>query len=219
VIRVMLVDDHPVVRAGLRSMIDREPDLVVVAEAADGAQALVALESLESIGAVDEAAGAVDVVLMDLQMPIVDGVAATARIAARRDPPPVLVLTTYDTDADILRAIEAGATGYLLKDAPPDELCRAVRSAAAGQAVFHATVASRVLGHMRNPDRAGLSAREIEILSLVAQGLANRQIAAQIYLSEATVKTHLVHIFDKLGVDNRTAAVAAGVDRGIIRLR
>jgi len=222
VIRVMLVDDHPVVRAGLRSMIDSEPDLVVVAEAADGEQALLALEELESIDAVDavdDAAGAVDVVLMDLQMPLVDGVAATARIAARPDPPPVLVLTTYDTDADILRAIEAGATGYMLKDAPPDELCRAVRSAAAGQAVFHATVASRVLGHMRNPDPAGLSAREIEILTLVAQGLANRQIAAQIYLSEATVKTHLVHIFDKLGVDNRTAAVAAGVDRGIIRLR
>lgn len=212
-INVMLVDDHPVVRAGLRSMLDAEPDISVVAEAADGHEALTTLAERSASTA------AVDVVLMDLQMPILDGADATAHIAALSNPPRVLVLTTYDTDTDILRAIEAGATGYMLKDAPSDELCRAVRSAASGQAVFHPTVATRVLGNIRHADHNTLSDREVEMLNHLARGLSNRQIATELYLSEATVKTHLVHIFDKLHVDNRTAAVAAGVQRGIIRLR
>jgi DNA-binding NarL/FixJ family response regulator len=207
-IRVLVVDDHPVVRAGLQALLRAETDIAVVGEAADGREAVALVEAND-----------VDVVLTDLQMPEMDGVAATAALRARPDPPAVLVLTTYDTDADITRAIEAGATGYLLKDAPPDELLWAVRAAAAGQAVFAPAVAARVLDQIRTPARPSLSGREIEILGHVAAGSSNKQIAAALYLSEATVKTHLVHIYDKLGVDSRTAAVAAAVDKGILRMR
>lgn len=212
-IRILIVDDHPVVRTGLHAMLDTQEEFTVVGEAADGIEALTLVEQASDSGE------PVDVVLMDLQMPELDGVATTTEIRSVEGAPQVLVLTTFDTDADILRAIEAGATGYLLKDAPPEELFRAIKLAAAGQAVFDPAVATRVLSSMRAPTTQSLSARETEIIGLVAQGLSNKQAASQLFLSEATIKTHLVHIFEKLGVDSRTAAVAAAVDRGIIRMR
>ncbi len=212
-IHVLIVDDHPVVRSGLHAMLDSQDDVTVVGEAVNGHQALAAIER-------DAQAGrTIDVVLMDLQMPELDGVAATTEIRKMADAPHVLVLTTYDTDTDILRAVEAGAIGYLLEDSPPDELFRALRLAATGQAVFDPAVATRVLNQMRSPNAQHLSPRETEIIGLIAQGLSNKQAATQLYLSEATVKTHLVHIFEKLGVDSRTAAVATAVDRGLIRMR
>ncbi|MDH6127058.1 response regulator transcription factor [Kitasatospora sp. GP82] len=210
-IRVLLVDDHPVVRRGLRAMVDDLPDVVAVGEAAEGAEALRLLESPDS------ALGRPDVVLMDLQMGAgMHGVEATRRITALPDPPAVLILTTYSTDADILAAVEAGATGYLLKDAPPEELAAAVHAAARGEAVLAPPVAARLLGRVR-AGRPTLSPREAEILRLLAEGLANRQISKRLFISEATVKTHLVHIYDKLGVDSRTAAIAAGLTSGLIR--
>ena len=207
-IRLLIVDDHPVVRAGLRALLGTQADLDVVGEAADGEAAVDEARRLRP-----------DVVLMDLQMPGIDGVAATARLRATEGAPQVVVLTTYDTDADIMRAIEAGALGYLLKDAPLDDLHRAIRAAAAGQAVFDPSVAERVLHRVHQPAGRALTPREVEILDLVAEGLTNRQLAARLYLSEATVKTHLVHIFEKLGAGSRTGAVAAAVERGIIRMR
>ncbi|QGK69940.1 response regulator [Allosaccharopolyspora coralli] len=207
-VRLLLVDDHPVVRRGLRAMFDDRDDMTVVAEAADGQQALDVLSETT-----------VDLVLMDLQMGAgMDGVTATRRITELPDSPQVLVLTTYDTDADILAAVEAGATGYMLKDAPPEQLCDAVRAAARGQTALAPDVAARLLGRLRTPKPA-LSNREVEILRLLARGLSNRALSKELFISEATVKTHLVHIYDKLGVDNRTAAIAAALDHGIIRTR
>lgn len=207
-IRVLLVDDHPVVRRGLRAMVDDLPELTAVGEAADGAEALRVLEGLEQRP---------DVVLMDLQMGAgMHGVEATRRITALPDPPTVLILTTYSTDADILAAVEAGATGYLLKDAPPEEVAAAVRAAARGETVLAPPVAARLLGRVR-AGRPTLSPREAEILQLLALGLANKQISKRLFISEATVKTHLVHIYDKLGVDSRTAAIASGLTSGLIR--
>ncbi|MGH3440334.1 MAG: response regulator [Sciscionella sp.] len=205
-IRLLLADDHPVVRAGLRAVLDTEPDFQVVAEAASAEQA-VELAATELV----------DVVLMDLRFGAgMPGSEATAAITARPDAPRVLVLTTYDTDADILAAVEAGATGYLLKDAPPEELAAAVRTAAAGQSALAPTIAHRLMDRMRTPGTA-LSLRETEVLRLVADGLSNQQISTQLFLSQATVKSHLVHVYGKLGVDSRTAAVAVAVDRGLIR--
>ncbi|HEY7858748.1 MAG TPA: response regulator transcription factor [Candidatus Nanopelagicales bacterium] len=205
-IRLLMADDHPVVRAGLRAVLEAEPDLVVIAEAATAEQA-VALAAQETV----------DVVLMDLQFGDgMGGVQATAAITAREGGPRVLVLTTYDTDADILAAIEAGATGYLLKDAPPEELLAAVRTAAAGQSALAPAIAHRLIDRMRTPGTA-LSRRETEVLELVAAGLSNAQISKELYLSQATVKSHLVHIYAKLGVDSRTAAVAAAKAGGLIR--
>ncbi|MFI9274218.1 response regulator [Kitasatospora sp. NPDC052896] len=207
-IRVLLVDDHPVVRRGLRAMLDELPGLTAVGEAADGAAALRLLAEPDDRP---------DVVLMDLQMGDgMHGVEATRRINALPDPPAVLILTTYSTDADILAAVEAGATGYLLKDAPPEEVAAAVRAAARGETVLAPPVAARLLGRVR-AGRPTLSPREVEILQLLAAGLANRQISKRLFISEATVKTHLVHIYDKLGVDSRTAAIAAGLASGLIR--
>ncbi|MEV4614728.1 response regulator transcription factor [Kitasatospora sp. NPDC049258] len=207
-ITVLLVDDHPVVRRGLRAMVDDFPDITAVGEAADGAEALRRLAELERRP---------DVVLMDLQMgPGMHGVEATRRITALPDPPAVLILTTYSTDADILAAVEAGATGYLLKDAPPQEVAAAVHAAARGETVLAPPVAARLLGRVRS-GRPSLSPRETEILRLLAEGLANRQISRRLFISEATVKTHLVHIYDKLGVDSRTGAIAAGLGSGLIR--
>ncbi|MEY9912623.1 DNA-binding NarL/FixJ family response regulator [Catenulispora sp. MAP12-49] len=212
-IRVLLVDDHPVVRRGLCAVLDDLPEIERVGEAADGAEALRLLDRAEA-----EGAPAPDLVLMDLQMaPGMHGIEATRRIRARPNPPAVLILTTYSTDADILAAVEAGATGYLLKDAPPEELAAAVRAAARGETVLAPPVAARLLGRVR-AGRPTLSQREAEILELVAAGLANRQISRKLFISEATVKTHLVHVFGKLGVDSRTAAVAAAVQAGLIRL-
>ncbi|MEY9929336.1 DNA-binding NarL/FixJ family response regulator [Catenulispora sp. GP43] len=212
-IRVLLVDDHPVVRRGLSAVLDDLPEIERIGEAADGAEALRLLDRAEA-----EGAPAPDLVLMDLQMaPGMHGIEATRRIRARPNPPAVLILTTYSTDADILAAVEAGATGYLLKDAPPEELAAAVRAAARGETVLAPPVAARLLGRVR-ADRPALSQREAEILELVAAGLGNRQISRKLFISEATVKTHLVHVFGKLGVDSRTAAVAAAVQAGLIRL-
>ena len=207
-IRILLVDDHPVVRRGLRAMFEDQDGIAVMAEASDGRAALDALTHTE-----------VDLVLMDLQMGAgMDGVEATRRIGEQPQAPPVLVLTTYDSDADILAAVEAGATGYMLKDAPPEQLCQAVRSAARGETTLAPQVAARLMQRMQSPVPA-LTAREVEILGLLVQGLTNREIARALFVSEATVKTHLVHIYDKLGVDNRTAAIAAAVEQGIIRAR
>jgi DNA-binding NarL/FixJ family response regulator len=204
-IRVVLADDHVVVRTGLRAMLDGEPDIQIVGEAANGAE-VVALS-----GRVVP-----DVVLMDLRMPEVDGVTAIATIRERHPSVHVLVLTTYDTDADILRAVEAGATGYLLKDATRDEVLHAIRSAAVGEAALAPRVASRLMGRMRAPGEEALSSREVEVLSPVARGLTNKEIAAALHLSEATVRTHLLHVFTKLGVDDRTAAVMVAAERGIL---
>jgi DNA-binding NarL/FixJ family response regulator len=207
VIRVLIVDDHPVVRDGLRGVLDREPDVRVVGEAGHGAEALARV-----------ADDTPDVVLMDLRMPVMGGVEAIA--ALRRTAPDVrvLVLTTYDTDSDVLPAIEAGATGYLLKDTPRDELLRAVRAAHRGEAVLSPAVAGRLMGQMRSPAPAAatLSARELEVLRLVAAGSTNRDAARRLFISEATVKTHLLHIYEKLGVRDRASAVAAGYQRGLL---
>ncbi|MFB0626255.1 response regulator [Streptomyces sp. AB3(2024)] len=205
-IRLLLADDHPVVRAGLRAVLDTEPDFAVVAEAATAERA-VELAASEPV----------DVVLMDLQFGTgMHGSAATAAITARPGGPRVLVLTTYDTDADILAAVEAGASGYLLKDAPPEELAAAVRTAAAGQSALAPAVALRLMDRMRTPAEA-LTKRELEVLQLVADGLSNLQISKKLFLSQATVKSHLVHIYAKLGVDSRTSAVAAAATRRLIR--
>ncbi|GHD25880.1 response regulator [Nocardiopsis kunsanensis] len=207
-LRILLVDDHPVVRHGLKAMFAEQPGMEVVAEAADGSAALDVLGSGTQV----------DVVLMDLRMGEgMDGVNATRRIVGLSSPPPVLVLTTYDTDADILAAVEAGATGYMLKDAPPEQLCAAVRSAAQGQTALAPDVANRLMDRLRSP-RPVLSGRELEILGLLARGMSNRAISRELFISEATVKTHLVHVFDKLGVDNRTAAITTALQRGIIRV-
>ncbi|MFI9123617.1 response regulator [Streptomyces bikiniensis] len=205
-VRLLLADDHPVVRAGLRAVLDTEPDFAVVAEAATAERAVELA-----------AAGGVDVVLMDLQFgPGMHGSEATAAITAAPGGPKVLVLTTYDTDADILAAVEAGACGYLLKDAPPEELAAAVRTAAAGQSALAPAVAHRLMDRMRTPAEA-LTKRELEVLQLVGEGLSNAQISKALFLSQATVKSHLVHVFAKLGVDSRTAAVAAATARRLIR--
>ncbi|KJY17934.1 MULTISPECIES: response regulator [Streptomyces] len=205
-IRLLLADDHPVVRAGLRAVLDTEADFAVVAEAATAERA-VELAACEPV----------DVVLMDLQFgPGMHGSEATALITARPGAPRVLVLTTYDTDADILAAVEAGASGYLLKDAPPEELAAAVRTAAAGQSALAPAVALRLMDRMRTPAEA-LTKRELEVLQLVADGLSNQQISKRLFLSQATVKSHLVHVYAKLGVESRTAAVAAAATRRLIR--
>ncbi|MHA7274172.1 response regulator [Arthrobacter sp. TMT4-20] len=210
-IRVLLVDDHPVVRAGLRAMLSDFEGITVVAEASDGAEALSALSRAASL------AEPVDVVLMDLQMGAgMDGVTATREIRKLDSAPPVLILTTYDSDADIMAAVEAGASGYMLKDAPPEQIRQAVQSAAAGQTALAPQVAARLMGRIQNP-APSLSSREVQILGLLATGMTNRQIAKDLFISEATVKTHLVHIYEKLGVDNRTAAISAARKQRVIR--
>ncbi|MFE4468988.1 response regulator [Leifsonia sp. NPDC056824] len=205
-IRIVIADDHPVVRAGIRALLDAEDDLEVIREAATADDAVLLAGQL-----------APDLVLMDLQF--ADGprgAEATRRIRALDAPPHVLVLTNYDTDADILTAIEAGASGYLLKDAPPDELVAAVRAAAAGESALAPVIASRLMARMRTP-LTSLSARELEVLELVAEGASNTDIAARLHITEATVKSHLVHVFTKLDVGSRTAAVSAARSLGLLR--
>ena len=205
-VRLLLADDHPVVRAGLRAVLQLQPGIEVVAETGSPAEAVGLARST-----------CPDVVLMDLQFDgEMAGVAATAEIVRLPDAPRVIVLTTYDTEADILAAIEAGATGYLLKDAAPDELAAAVRAAAAGQTALAPGVAQKLVARVRSPRRS-LSAREMEVLVLVSDGLSNAEISKRLFLSQATVKSHLVHVFTKLGVDSRTSAVAAAIDAGLIR--
>lgn len=205
-IRLLLVDDHPVVRAGLRAVLGAAEGIEVAAEAGTAAEAVARVKETPAI----------DVVLMDLRLGDgADGVAATSEIRALPDPPRVLILTTYETDTDILRAVEAGATGYLLKDADPAALVRAIHAAAAGETVLAPVVASRLLDRMQSPDRA-LTSRELDILGRVAHGDSNKDIARACAISEATVKSHLVHIFDKLEVDSRTKAVQAARVRGLL---
>lgn len=205
-VRVLVVDDHPVVRAGLVGLLASEPDVVVVGEAEDGAQAVTLAAELRP-----------DVVLMDLRMPVLDGVGATAAIlggAPDGAAPRVVVLTTYETDSDILRAVEAGATGYLLKDTPREELVAGVRAAARGQTVLAPSVATRLVTSMQRGER--LTGREVEVLELVARGRSNAAIGAELFIAEATVKTHLIRSFAKLGVDDRTHAVTVARERGYL---
>ncbi|WP_191305535.1 response regulator [Lentzea cavernae] len=203
-IRLVIVDDHPVVRDGLRGMLSTAADFEVVGEAASGDEAVAVVTAVSP-----------DVVLMDLRMPGSDGVSAIERL--RGHPCRVLVLTTYDTDRDVLPAIKAGATGYLLKDTPRDELQRAIRAAHSGEAVLSPAVATRLLGQVREPALEPLSAREIDVLALVAKGTTNRAVAAALFISEATVKTHLLHVYAKLGVSDRAAAVAVAYERGLLK--
>lgn len=204
-IRLLVVDDHPVVRAGIVGLLAGEPDLEVVGEAGDGAQACDLAAALRP-----------DVVLMDLRMPVMDGTTATERILAATPTVRVVVLTTYETDADILRAVEAGATGYLLKDTPRDDLVAAVRAVAGGETVLAPSVARRLVAGVRNAAER-LTARELEVLAAVARGGSNAQIGVELFISEATVKTHLLRIFAKLGVDDRTRAVTVALERGILQ--
>jgi DNA-binding NarL/FixJ family response regulator len=221
-IGLLVVDDHPVVRDGLCSMFAREPEFEVLGEAGDGAEAVRLAQQLRP-----------DVILMDLRMPGMDGVTAITELARNGVATRVLVLTTYDTDSHVLPAIEAGATGYLLKDAPRSELLRAVRAAANGEAVLAPAVAARLMNRVRSPGvrsagvrsagvrSAGagpLSPRELEVLELVASGTTNKQAAARLFLTEATVKTHLLNIYAKLGVSDRAAAVAEAFHRGLLKV-
>lgn len=207
VIRVLIADDHPVVRAGLRGMLEADPELEVVEAAVDGAEAVELAADL-----------APDVVLMDLRMPRLDGVGAIERIRERSPEVRVLVLTTYETDADIVRAVEAGATGYLLKDTPREDLFRAVKAAARGESVLAPAVAGRLMGRVRGGGEEPLTPREIEVLARVAKGCSNKEIGRRLHISQATVKTHLLHVFGKLGVGDRTAAVTRALELGYLRL-
>jgi DNA-binding NarL/FixJ family response regulator len=215
VIRVLVVDDHPIVRDGIRGVLANEPGFDVVGEAGDGREALARVAS-----------GGVDVVLMDLRMPGMGGVEAIAALRADHPGVRVLVLTTYDTDRDVLPAIEAGATGYLLKDAPRDQLIAGVRAAYEGRPVLAPSVVGRLMGLVGGsapgsapgPERRGdeLSPRELEVLQAIAGGATNREIAAAMFISEATVKTHLVHLYEKLGARDRASAVSVAYQRGLL---
>ncbi|HJE61167.1 MAG TPA: response regulator transcription factor [Nocardiopsis listeri] len=211
-IRILLVDDHPVVREGIRGMLSTEPDLDIVGEAGSGPEAVARVAALEP-----------DVVLMDLRMPGGDGVKATERIRADHPTVHVLVLTTYDTDTDILRAVEAGATGYLLKDTPRAELADSVRSAARGETVLSGRLAGKLLARVRRdpePEKpATLSPREVEVLRLAADGRTNAAIGRALGISATTVKTHLMRAYEKLGVGDRTAAVSQAIRRGLLPQR
>lgn len=206
-IRLVVADDHPIVRAGLLALFGSEPDIDVVADVAGPDEAVAAAQRENP-----------DVVLMDLQFRArtTTGADATRRIRALDAAPYVLVLTNYDSDADILAAVEAGASGYLLKDAPPHELTAAVRAAAAGESALAPVIATRLLDRMRAP-QVSLSSREIQVLELVAAGRSNTEVAADLFVSETTVKSHLAHIYSKLDVSSRTAAVSAARRRGILR--
>lgn len=205
-IRVVLVDDHPVVRAGLRALIDAQPGLEVVGEAND-------LASAERAVVLDRP----DVVLMDLNLGAGPGGAeVTARLRSLADPPRVLVLTTYDTEADILAALDAGASGYLLKDAPPEELWSGIRATARGETVLASSVAATLVRRASSPGPV-VTEREVQVLELLSRGLGNKEMARELLVSEATVKSHLSHVYAKLGVDTRAGAVAAAIERRIIR--
>ncbi|MEV0230467.1 response regulator transcription factor [Nonomuraea sp. NPDC050786] len=200
-VRLLIADDHPIVRDGLRAALGTEPDLEIIGEAADGAEAVRLAAELQP-----------DIVLMDLRMPGMDGVTAIRRL--RGTGPRVLVLTTFDTD--VLPALEAGATGYLLKDAPAEELVRAVRATHRGETVLAPAAAGRLADHLRKPSRGTLSKRELEVLRLVAGGATNKEAAAGLFISEASVKTHLLHIYAKLDVRDRASAVAEAYRRGLL---
>ncbi|MFC9268698.1 response regulator [Streptomyces zhihengii] len=204
-IRLVIVDDHPIVRGGLRDTFAGAEDIVVVGEAEDGAEGVERARSL-----------AADVVLMDLRMPGMDGVAATAALRERAPGVRVLILTTFDSESDVLPAIEAGAIGYLLKDALPDDLMRAVRAAARGESVLAPSVTQHLMGQVRRPGAGTLTDREKQVLQLVADGNSNREAAAALFIGEASIKTHLQHIYGKFGVRDRAAAVAEGYRRRLL---
>lgn len=206
-IRLLISDDHPVVRAGLSGMLSSEKDFEVLGEATNGSEAVDLTGRLSP-----------DVVLMDLRMPEMDGVEAISRIKDQYPETNILVLTTYESDADVLRALEKGATGYMLKDAPREDLFEAIRAAAEGKSPLAPDVAARLVQRVRQPVDELLSTREIEILELVAGGASNKDIAKQLWISDTTVKSHILHIFNKLEVTDRTSAVTAALRRGIIRL-
>ena len=204
-IRLLIVDDHPVVRDGLSGIFAGDPDFAVIGQAANGVEAVRQAEELQA-----------DVVLMDLRMPEMGGVDAIKQLRKRTPSVHVIVLTTYDTDNDVLSAIEAGATGYLLKDAPREELIRAVRAAHRGESVLSPSVAGQLMGRARRPATDAISPRELEVIKLIADGANNREAAAKLFVSEATIKTHLMHIFEKLGVRDRAAAVSEAYKRHLI---
>jgi DNA-binding NarL/FixJ family response regulator len=206
-IRILLIDDHPVVREGLSGMLAGQPDFEVVGQGSDGSQGVSMNAELRP-----------DVILMDLRMPGMDGVTAIREIKATMPETNILVLTTYDSDVDIVRAVEAGATGYLLKDTPREELFRAVRAASKGESVLAPAVAARLMTRMRAPAEENLTTREIEVLELVSKGNSNKQVARSLHISTATVKTHLIHIFDKWAVKDRTSAVTVALEKGILSL-
>ena len=206
-VRLVIVDDHPVVREGIRRMLETQVDIEVVGEAENGREAIDIIRALEP-----------DVALMDLQMPVLDGVGALAELARTKTSTAVLVLTTYHTDADIFNAIDAGAAGYLLKDTPADHLFEAIRSTARGEPALAPRVANRLMSDLRKTQPDALTPRELDVLALAAEGYSNREIARGLHIGEATVKSHLVHIYRKLGVDDRTHAVTIALQRGLIRL-
>ena len=206
-IRLLIVDDHFVVRAGLRDVLSSQPDFEVVGEATNGVEAVALADRLKP-----------DVVLTDLSMPQMDGVTAIGQIKAEHREIQILVLTSYDSDSDVLPAIEAGAIGYLLKDAPREELYSAIRAAAEGKPLLTSAVAARLMERMRGPAVEALSSREIDVLKLVARGANNREIAEQLYITQATVKSHLIRIYGKLDVADRTAAVTKALELRILRL-
>ncbi|MEK6754502.1 MAG: response regulator transcription factor [Chloroflexota bacterium] len=206
-IRILIADDHPVVRSGLKAILASQPDFELVADAENGNAAVAFSEKFNP-----------DVILMDMQMPFMDGLTAIKKIHARQAHINILVLTTYDTDSDIMPALEAGATGYLLKDTPPEELFRAIRSASRGEKVLAPAITARLMERLSLRAEKSLSRREIEVLELASHGGSNKDIAAKLHITEATVKSHFVHIFDKLGVTDRTAAVTVALEKKIIRL-
>jgi DNA-binding NarL/FixJ family response regulator len=206
-VRVVVADDHPVVRAGITTLLGIDPDVEVVGEAADGDEAVELASSL-----------APHVVLMDLQMPALDGVGATRKMQTVAPDVRVLILTTYDSDKAIVEAVEAGAAGYLLKDTEPDVLLAGIKAAAAGETVLAPEVAAKLMARMRAPKPPELTSRELDVIDRVARGGTNAAIAGDLSISEATVKTHLIHIFQKLGVEDRTAAVTRALELGLISL-
>ncbi len=208
-IRILIADDHPVVRTGLQGMLAKHEEFVIIGEAENGEQALRLTSERRP-----------DVVLMDLRMPLMDGLQATIQIRQQYPSVQILILTTYDSDRDIVSAIHAGAIGYLLKDAPREELYQAIRAAAKGKSILNPDIAARLMEHMRKPANVDqLSEREIEILHRVSEGMTNKQIGGQLHISEATVKTHLIHIFAKLNVSDRAAAVRIAIERGILQIK
>jgi DNA-binding NarL/FixJ family response regulator len=207
-IRVLVADDHPIVRAGIAGLLSAAADIEVVGEAPDGEAAVRLAREAEP-----------DLVLMDLRMPGLDGAEATARILADRPGAKVLILTTYETDEHILGAIEAGASGYLLKAAPEDEILAGVRSVVAGETVLAPSIAAKLVSRVRQgaaSEVPSLSPRELEVLRLVADGRSNPEIARELFIGEATVKTHLLHVFEKLEVGDRTRAVTRAMELGLL---
>ncbi|MEV5609500.1 response regulator transcription factor [Streptomyces sp. NPDC052225] len=204
-LRVVVVDDHTVMRAGVVALLAPEPGIAIVGEADDGRAGVTLVEEL-----------APDVALLDLRMPELDGVEATRRIVAGPSGTRVLILTTYDTDTEIERAVEAGAVGYLLKDTSREQLVDAIRSAARGETVLAPRVAQKLVAKMRRPAQAALTAREVDVLRAVADGLSNPDIARRLVIGEATVKTHLLRVFAKLDVSDRTRAVVVAMERGLL---